>query len=103
MKHSFLGVALANTSVRGAGAFTAAVLAAVSIGFALAAADRPNLILFDEPAEGIRPNIVGQIEDVIVRLNGERGLAGVLVEQNIAFTRHADQRFIIPAPHHPGA
>jgi hypothetical protein len=40
IKHSFLGVALANTSVRGAGAFTAAVLAAVSIGFALAAADR---------------------------------------------------------------
>ena len=55
----------------------------------------PKVILFDEPTEGIQPNIVEQIEDIIIRLNRERGLAIVLVEQNIAFTRRAAQRFII--------
>lgn len=55
----------------------------------------PKVILFDEPTEGIQPNIVEQIEDIIIRLNRERGLTIVLVEQSIAFTRRAAQRFII--------
>ena len=53
------------------------------------------MILFDEPTEGIQPNIVEQIEEIIIRLNRERGLAVVLVEQSIAFIRRAAQRFVI--------
>ncbi|HYH17728.1 MAG TPA: urea ABC transporter ATP-binding subunit UrtE [Azospirillum sp.] len=55
----------------------------------------PKVILFDEPTEGIQPNIVEQIEEVIVRLNRERGITIVLVEQNVEFARRAAQRFVI--------
>lgn len=55
----------------------------------------PKVMLFDEPTEGIQPNIVEQIEDIVIRLNRERGLAIVLVEQNVPFTRRAAQRFVI--------
>ncbi len=55
----------------------------------------PKVILFDEPTEGIQPNIVEQIEDIIIQLNRERGLTIVLVEQSISFTRRAARRFII--------
>lgn len=54
---------------------------------------QPKVILLDEPTEGIQPNIVEQIEDVIIRLNRERGITVILVEQNVAFARRAATRF----------
>ncbi|RUU62892.1 ABC transporter ATP-binding protein, partial [Mesorhizobium sp. M2C.T.Ca.TU.009.01.2.1] len=48
-----------------------------------------------EPTEGIQPNIVEQIENVLIALNRKHGLTIVLVEQNIAFARRASQRFAI--------
>jgi urea transport system ATP-binding protein len=54
---------------------------------------RPKVILLDEPTEGIQPNIVEQIEDVIIRLNREHGITVILVEQNVAFARRASTRF----------
>ncbi len=54
----------------------------------------PKVMLLDEPTEGIQPNVVEEIEDVIIRLNRERRLAVVLVEQNVDFTRRAAQRFV---------
>ena len=56
---------------------------------------QPKVILLDEPTEGIQPNIVEQIEDVIVKLNRERGITVVLVEQNVAFARRASHRFAL--------
>jgi urea transport system ATP-binding protein len=55
----------------------------------------PNIILLDEPTEGIQPNIVEQIEAVIAQLNRERGITIVLVEQNVDFARRAAQSFVI--------
>ncbi len=54
---------------------------------------QPKIILLDEPTEGIQPNIVDQIEDVIIRLNRERGITVILVEQNVTFARRAATRF----------
>ena len=56
---------------------------------------QPKVILLDEPTEGIQPNIVEQIEEVIVRLNQELGITIVLVEQNVAFARRASKRFVL--------
>jgi urea transport system ATP-binding protein len=55
----------------------------------------PKVILLDEPTEGIQPNIVEEIERVIVDLNREHGITVVLVEQNVEFARRASQRFVI--------
>lgn len=55
----------------------------------------PKILILDEPTEGIQPNIVKQIEDAIVRLNRERGLGIILVEQNVPFARTASDRFLV--------
>jgi len=55
----------------------------------------PKVILLDEPTEGIQPNIVEQIEEVITRLNRRHGITIILVEQNVAFARRACQTFLI--------
>lgn len=56
---------------------------------------QPKIILLDEPTEGIQPNLVEQIEAVITRLNRERGITVILVEQNVAFARRASHRFAL--------
>jgi urea transport system ATP-binding protein len=55
----------------------------------------PKLLILDEPNEGIQPNIVKQIGDVIVRLNKEFDTTVLLVEQKLAFARRVGQDFHI--------
>ncbi|NIA69896.1 urea ABC transporter ATP-binding subunit UrtE [Pelagibius litoralis] len=55
----------------------------------------PKVILLDEPTEGIQPNIVEQIEEVLVKLNREHRITVVLVEQNVEFARRASQKFVL--------
>jgi urea transport system ATP-binding protein len=47
----------------------------------------PQLLILDEPTEGIQPNIVHDIGDVIMRLNREVALTVLLVEQKLPFAR----------------
>lgn len=55
----------------------------------------PQLVLLDEPSEGLAPVIVSQMADAIATLKQE-GLAIVLSEQNVQFaTRVADRAYII--------
>lgn len=56
---------------------------------------QPKVILLDEPTEGIQPNIVEQIEAVVMRLNREHRITVILVEQNVAFARRASDRFAL--------
>ncbi len=54
----------------------------------------PKLLILDEPTEGIQPNIVRQIGDVLQKLNDE-GLSILLVEQKLPFARRVGKRFCI--------
>lgn len=55
----------------------------------------PKLLILDEPTEGIQPNIVHEIGDIIRRLINDLGLTVVLVEQKLPFARRVADRFII--------
>jgi branched-chain amino acid transport system ATP-binding protein len=43
---------------------------------------RPSLILMDEPSLGLSPKLTKEIFDIVVRINRERGVTILLVEQN---------------------
>ena len=62
----------------------------LAIGRALAS--DPKLIILDEPTEGIQPNIVHEIGEVIKKLNDE-GIAVLLVEQKLPFARRVARTF----------
>ena len=55
----------------------------------------PSLLILDEPTEGIQPNIVHEIGDLIRRLMDQLGLTVILVEQKLPFARKVGDRFAI--------
>jgi urea transport system ATP-binding protein len=65
----------------------------VAIGRALALS--PSLLVLDEPTEGIQPNVVHDIGDVLIRLNQEEKLTLLVVEQKLAFARRVGTHYAI--------
>jgi urea transport system ATP-binding protein len=55
----------------------------------------PKVLILDEPCEGIQPNIVHQIGDVIMKLNQEENISVLLVEQKLPFARRVGKQFVI--------
>lgn len=55
----------------------------------------PKLLILDEPTEGIQPNIVHEIGDILLRLNQQEGLTVLLVEQKLPFARRVASEFCI--------
>ena len=55
----------------------------------------PELLILDEPTEGIQPNIVHEIGEVIVRLNQEESITVLLIEQKLPLARRIADRFCI--------
>jgi urea transport system ATP-binding protein len=55
----------------------------------------PKLLILDEPAEGIQPNIVAEIGQLITRLCKELGMTVLLVEQKLPFVRKFADHFVI--------
>ncbi len=55
----------------------------------------PKLLILDEPTEGIQPNIVHEIGDILLKLNKEEGLTMLLVEQKLPFARRVASEFCI--------
>lgn len=53
----------------------------LALGRALASS--PDFLLLDEPSEGIQPNLVQMIGDILRKLVGENTLGVLLVEQNL--------------------
>ncbi|MEJ6077526.1 urea ABC transporter ATP-binding subunit UrtE [Vibrio sp. 1-Bac 57] len=53
----------------------------------------PDILILDEPNEGIQPNIVQLIRDVLLKLNKEQGMTIILVEQKLPFARAVGENF----------
>jgi branched-chain amino acid transport system ATP-binding protein len=64
------------------------------LAIARALVQNPDLILMDEPSEGLSPRLVGEVEQIIRRLNAE-GCSILLVEQNLAFAARLASRVCI--------
>ncbi len=55
----------------------------------------PALLILDEPTEGIQPNIVREIGEIVGRLRDEMGMTILLVEQKLKFVHAVADRFAI--------
>jgi len=65
------------------------------VGIARALGLVPKLILADEPTAGLDVSIQGQILNLLLRLQRERGLGYVIVTHNLAVVRHLAHNLII--------
>lgn len=78
---------LADLSSRKAGLLSGGQRQQLSIARALIT--EPRMLILDEPTEGIQPNVVADIERVIVALTQTGGLSVLLVEQHVGFALRA--------------
>jgi urea transport system ATP-binding protein len=85
---------LKDISQRKAGVLSGGEQQQLAIGRALAG--RPDLLILDEPTEGIQPNIVQQIESALSTIRTELGVGVLIVEQNLDFAwAFADHYFVM--------
>jgi len=65
----------------------------LAIGRALTT--RPKLLVLDEPTEGIQPNVITMIGEIIRNLVAQQGLTILLVEQYLDFVRSYGDSFAV--------
>ena len=65
----------------------------LAIGRALVT--RPKFLVLDEPTEGIQPNVITMIGEVIRKLVDEQGMSILLVEQYVDFVRKYADTFAV--------
>ena len=64
------------------------------LAIARALVQNPDLMLMDEPSEGLSPKLVEEVGEIIMRLHGE-GVSILLVEQNLNFALRIAGRILI--------
>ena len=62
------------------------------LAIARALINEPELLLLDEPSDGVQPSVVQELGGFIGNLNREKGLTVLIVEQNIDLVQTVAQR-----------
>jgi urea transport system ATP-binding protein len=65
------------------------------LAIARALAVNPQILLLDEPTEGIQPNIVAEIGETLRMLNKKLGITLILTEQHIKVARKLGDTFLM--------
>ena len=65
------------------------------LAIARALLTKPKILILDEPTEGIQPNLVEEIENILIKLNKEFNLTIIIVEQNVNFIKKAANNFSV--------
>ncbi|CAM4308426.1 urea ABC transporter ATP-binding subunit UrtE [Paenibacillus alkaliterrae] len=65
------------------------------LAFARALASKPEMLLLDEPCEGIQPSIVDDIRDAIRSIKADGKTAILLVEQSLEFVKSVGDYFYV--------
>src|SRR5918996_3030588 len=65
------------------------------LSIARALVGRPDLLLLDEPSDGVQPSIVQEIGDFLVKLVAERPIGILIVEQNVDLIQTVAQRAFV--------
>jgi urea transport system ATP-binding protein len=56
---------------------------------------KPRLLILDEPTEGIQPNVVSEIEEVVTEFTRRADLTVLLVEQHVGFALRTTDRYFV--------
>ncbi len=65
------------------------------VGLARALALEPDILLFDEPTAGLDPITAAEIDELILRLQRERGMTSVVVTHDIHSARDISDRLVM--------
>lgn len=65
------------------------------LAIARALMSTPKALILDEPTEGIQPNVVEEIAEILVRYHKQYQIPMIVVEQNLKFAKRMADKFVI--------